>query len=193
MSPRILPGWVRRFGEMMPPAPPLGSSSSSLTLPHDASSAREARIWVMRTAVAAGMPPELVDDVALVVSELVTNAVRHARPLPGGTIEVTYSIRPTGHLVLCVRDGGPRNAPPAGPGWASTTAGLEQTIAASLAASRRGDSLAMPTQGGRGLGIVGSMVDDWGVDATGAATTVWAEVDPRRRGGGASSHHPLTG
>ena len=50
----------------------------SLTLPADLSAARAAREVVAAHAVF--LPPELVSDATLLVSELVTNAIRHGRP-----------------------------------------------------------------------------------------------------------------
>src|SRR6478609_1773764 len=53
---------------------------------------------------------ELRDDARLVVSELVGNAVRHARPLADGTMHVTWGAGPAG-LDIAVTDGGARTAP----------------------------------------------------------------------------------
>ena len=60
------------------------------------------------------LPEQLVDEAEMVASELLTNAVRHARPLSDGTIRVRWKIR--GDVVeVEVTDGGgesiPRPAP----------------------------------------------------------------------------------
>jgi two-component sensor histidine kinase len=90
----------------------------------------------------------VVGDAALVVSELLSNAIRHAAPLPGSQVRVTWTLDHDA-LRLAVSDAGvgsmPRvtQAPPASPG-------------------------------GRGLGIVESLSSQWGVARTDDETTVWA-------------------
>jgi hypothetical protein len=64
---------------------------------------QQARAWAI-----ARVDEGLADAVALVTSELVTNALKHtASGLPGGTtcVEIERTDR---HLVLSVRDNGPR-------------------------------------------------------------------------------------
>jgi anti-sigma regulatory factor (Ser/Thr protein kinase) len=145
----------------MSPAPQDGYPSL-LSLPHATTSVAEARRRVTAALSLAGLPGVTVDDVALVVSELVTNSLRHARPLPGGTIEVSWAVgaRPTGPVRLAVRDGG----------------GTTRPVAAQAPLS---------ALGGRGLGIVGTVADAWGVEQDDTSTTVWAEVRPHARARGA--------
>jgi anti-sigma regulatory factor (Ser/Thr protein kinase) len=71
----------------------------------------QARRW-------AGWLADAVDEetgaaIMIVVSELVTNAVRHARMAPGAPIEVSGEVRPD-RVTLTVRDRG-AGLPPASP------------------------------------------------------------------------------
>lgn len=91
-----------------------------------------------------------VDDAVLVVSELLSNALRHAHPLPSGQIRVSW--RWTGeHVEVAVSDGGAATEPRAG-------------------------RPALSSLGGRGLGIVEYLASTWGVRHEGDITTVWALV-----------------
>lgn len=93
---------------------------------------------------------ELIDDVRLVVSELVGNAVLHADPLEGGTMDVTWECTDE-RIELSVRDGGGMTRP-------------EQREAA-------------PTDlGGRGLQIVNALTTQWWVESDGDSTTVRAVI-----------------
>lgn len=119
-------------------------------MPHSPASAGVVRRSLVSDLERVGLPPDMVDDAALLVSELVGNAVRHARPLPGGVITVTWSCLDKS-VTLRVTDGGSRGAPtlrPAGP---------------------------CDTRG-RGLAIVDTLARSWGVDDGIEASTVWAEL-----------------
>lgn len=77
-----------------------------------------ARAWVV-SCLPAGCPR--ADDVALVVSELVTNAVLHSvAGLPGGTVAIRVELQGDA-VAISVVDAGPRSVParrPAGEsGW----------------------------------------------------------------------------
>ncbi|MFV2198615.1 ATP-binding protein [Nocardiopsis sp. LOL_012] len=78
-------------------------ATSGLLLGPDLAHVAIARRWA---AQATRSRPGLAEPVALVVSELTTNAMRHsASGLPGGTVRV--EIDRTGHLELRVTDDGP--------------------------------------------------------------------------------------
>lgn len=107
--------------------------------------------------VRRGLSPRLVDDAALVLSELLTNALRHARPLDGGSVEVSWAV--TGSEVeVAVSDGGAATRPVAGHPPATAL-------------------------GGRGLSIVADLAEHWGVVDRPGRTTVWARVTARTRQG----------
>jgi anti-sigma regulatory factor (Ser/Thr protein kinase) len=95
--------------------------------------------------------PELVrEEVALVASELLGNAVRHARALDDGQLVIDWGVGEYG-VEIAVTDGG----------------GSTQPMVSEPA----------PTEiGGRGLSIVATLAARWGVEQHGALTTVWAIV-----------------
>lgn len=115
-------------------------------VPHHARAASLARGRLV--AALAGVDTDLIDDVTGVVSELVSNAARHARPLPTGGIHVTWVV--TSELIeVRVTDGGSPHQPrlcAVGP-----------------------DDIA-----GRGLAIVAALADSWGVTSDGLGHCVWA-------------------
>lgn len=85
-----------------------------LRLPFAPESAGEARrrfdSWLAENSQVGSHRDDWRDDVQLVLSELVGNAVRHASPLPGGTLEVGWSLG-EGGLEIAVRDGGAPQLP----------------------------------------------------------------------------------
>jgi anti-sigma regulatory factor (Ser/Thr protein kinase) len=126
---------------------------STLWVQHASSSAALARHSVLAAFDAAGLTTEQGLDAALIASELVGNAVRHAAPLPSGQLAVSWSVDAEGYEVS-VTDGGVPGATPA--------------IGARQADTRDPD--------GRGLRIVAELSDDWGVASRAGATTVWART-----------------
>ena len=107
-----------------------------------------AREMVVRTA--EGIAAPTLDDVLLIVSELVTNAVRHG---PGGG-PIHLQVRRNGVVRIEVQDLG---------------AGFDPPI---RAVREPGD---LPT-GGFGLVIVQRLSTEWGIAPRGAPTLVWAEL-----------------
>lgn len=116
-------------------------------LPFEAASVPKARRELGSDLRRSGVASARVDDAMLVLSELVANAIRHARPLPTGDIRVRWRLDEN-QLELSVVDGGGRTRP--------------QLLNPPLAAI-----------GGRGLSIVNGLAADWGVrSATGSAERV---------------------
>lgn len=101
-----------------------------------------------------GVPDAVVDDAVLVLSELLSNACRHGRPLsvdgePDGAVRAAWRMDAYGRLTVEVTDGGGPTRPlPATP---SVTA-----------------------RGGRGLSIITALSEDWGVRDGIGEVTVWA-------------------
>ena len=128
---------------------------AKLTVSHEPSSVRRARHAVAAGLDEAGLASIAYDDTLLVLSELVSNAVRHAIPLPSGYLQVSWHLEP--ELVhLEVTDGGSATRP--GPSVAAITA-----------------------LGGRGLEIVRIVSRDWGVTEGAGSVTVWADVPTDQR------------
>jgi anti-sigma regulatory factor (Ser/Thr protein kinase) len=106
-----------------------------------------------RRALLAGngaLPGSVRDDVLLLLTELVTNAVRHAGVGPDRTVGVEFR-RCSGTVTVAVRDGGTGFTPRA-------------------RRFRRCDS------GGWGLLLVDRIADRWAVTATATGTCVWFEI-----------------
>jgi anti-sigma regulatory factor (Ser/Thr protein kinase) len=122
----------------------------SVVVPHDARSASVARHHLCRDMDAQRVDDGLAGDAELLLSELVGNAVRHARPLPGGVVRVTWEVKAR-EVVLRVTDGGSTN------GHRPNAAVFEP------------DSVS-----GRGLAIVAALARRWGVEPTGGGQSVWA-------------------
>ncbi|QHY97731.1 Histidine kinase-, DNA gyrase B-, and HSP90-like ATPase [Streptomyces sp. S4.7] len=106
--------------------------------------------WELRKALAGwGLAP-LEEAAVLVLSELLTNAGRHARVSPGREIETWY-LRLSDTLLIEVHD---------------TSSDWPEI---------REPDLESP--GGRGLTLVAALADSWGVkDRNGPGKAVWAEL-----------------
>jgi anti-sigma regulatory factor (Ser/Thr protein kinase) len=119
-------------------------------LPFVASSVGVARRHLVSDLLEAGIYDSAVCDAALVVSELISNALRHAGPLPGAEVCVAWRLE-NDSVEVSVRDGGGQTQPELG----------EPTQAAT---------------GGRGLRIVEKLSLGWGTSRDADGTTVWAQV-----------------
>lgn len=107
-----------------------------------------------------GLTPDSVDDVVLVVSELVSNAVVHLHAGGGDgwdDLDVAWDVvddRSSSAVMVRVNDAS--SAPPL---------------------PRHADPLAA---GGRGLAIVAAISEDWGVQPRSSGKQVWARIPVRR-------------
>jgi anti-sigma regulatory factor (Ser/Thr protein kinase) len=131
------------------------STSGIAMLPYTPSSIAVARRWLTSELLEAAAAEPAAADAALIASELLTNALRHARPLPGGTLRLGWTMT-EGAVEIAVSDGGAGTRPREG--WPS---------ASSL--------------GGRGLAIVSRLSQRWGVTSGDAGTTVWAVLGGQAR------------
>ena len=95
------------------PGPGVDSIICTLRAPHEPASVGKVRREVVNDLQTRDLPEQLVDEAEMVASELLTNAVRHARPLSDGTIRVRWKIR--GDVVeVEVTDGGGESVPAPG-------------------------------------------------------------------------------
>jgi serine/threonine-protein kinase RsbW len=120
-----------------------------LVLPAAAQTVRLAR-RATRDALAAWQLTGLQETAVLLVSELVTNAVRHARDTGAISLELTGN---GSSLRMEVQDADPRWPQP------RTPAGCDES--------------------GFGFVLVDALAGQWGVRHTPAGKAVWAELDAR--------------
>ncbi|MEU6258704.1 ATP-binding protein [Streptomyces sp. NPDC047043] len=132
-------------------------TSSSMAVPHGPAGVGEARHRMREQLRTGGVSEAVIDDAVLILSELLSNACKHGRPLGDalagdGDVRAAWRVDVGGRLTVEVTDGGgPTRPAPATP---SVTA-----------------------HGGRGLNIITALADDWGVrDDTRGEVTVWVVV-----------------
>lgn len=124
--------------------------SVCVSVPHERTGVRIARHAFADQLAAAGVPPADREDAMLVLSELVSNAVKHAAPLPSGEISVRWQVADD-MLHIQITDGG--------------------------GATRPHSSVpVLSALGGRGLHIVRTVSTQWGITEDHDTVTVWAEV-----------------
>jgi len=130
------------------------TESSVLMLPFTPASVGEARRRLVSDHIEAGIYSTTPSDAAVVISELISNALRHATPLPGSCLRVAWHLD-SDSVRVSVSDGGGPTRPELG----------EPTQAAT---------------GGRGLRIVAKLSRRWGTGHDEDGITVWAEVELRQ-------------
>ncbi len=132
-------------------------TSSSMAVPHGPAGVGEARHRMRDQLRSGGVAETVVDDAVLILSELLSNACRHGRPLGDalagdGNVRAAWRVDPSGRLTVEVTDGGGPTRPV--PSTPSVTA-----------------------RGGRGLNIITALAKDWGVrDDIHGEVTVWVVV-----------------
>ncbi|MFE9092653.1 ATP-binding protein [Streptomyces sp. NPDC007264] len=132
-------------------------TSSSMAVPHGPAGVGDARHRMREQLRTGGVSESVIDDAVLILSELLSNACRHGRPLGDslmgdGDVRAAWRVDASGRVTVEVTDGGgPTRPVPATP---SVTA-----------------------HGGRGLNIITALAKDWGVrDDVHGEVTVWVVV-----------------
>lgn len=120
-----------------------------VAVPHHPRGAGLARASLHAKLRELGIDRDLAADAVTVVSELVGNAARHARPLRGDVISVSCIAATRERVEVSVTDGG----------------------AAGMPTLRAADADAVD---GRGLQIVAGLAARWGVEIEGKRRRVWA-------------------
>lgn len=149
--------------------PPLNlaapSDAATRTLPARHEAVREARQFTRGTLCRWSVDDDRFDDVCLVVSELVTNALRHA--LPGGGRAGTEAHDPPVRLHLLR--------------WSELLVCAVRDPSADAPVVRDTDDFA--AESGRGLFLVGTFSDSWGwqpLTGTLGGKVVWALFRPQQ-------------
>ena len=143
---------VRREETTQRPREGFPMTMSEFHLPPRSTAPKLARATV--STALGSVRPEVADEVALLTSEVVTNAIRHARvdPLSDVILRVDAS---NDHVRVEVLNPGPSFDPPV-----PSIPGVSGT--------------------GLGLFLVDSLADAWGVDREGPRTKVWFEISKKR-------------
>lgn len=123
------------------------SAVLSWSVPFSPIAVRSARTNVTVTLRRFGISQRVVDDARIVVSELLGNALRHARPIPAGGLVLTLEMQADA-VLLSVCDGG----------------------SATLPTLLHAPDLALS---GRGLTIVRTLTREWGVREGAEGNTVF--------------------
>lgn len=120
-------------------------------LPRHARSVGRARTLLREQATSWKLPDEVTETAVLLLSELLTNAYRHAKVSPGREIRARFAL--DGDRVrVCVTD-------------------ANDTLPVLRNAS-------LDDESGRGLALVAALADDWGASCRegGIGKTVWFEL-----------------
>jgi len=123
-----------------------------MRVPHATTSAALVRHELSADLALRGIAPDSIDEVVLVASELVGNAVRHTHSANGTGVGVDWALDDAGVTI-----------------WVSDTS--------PAAPAPREPTASEP--GGRGLHIVQALSDNWGVRRTDGGKRVWAHVPVR--------------
>lgn len=128
-------------------------------LPGAAESVSRARDYV--TGVLARTAPAPVEEAVLLVSEVVSNAIRHSDSgrLPGGRVSVVVACYGQVIHIEVIDDGSATKAPSPVPGTA--------------------DEPDFDAEGGRGLWLVDHMASAWGWHEAAAGRVVWFQLPYR--------------
>lgn len=172
-------------------------TSSTMAVPHGPASVGVARRRLRRDLGDRQIPEPVIDDAVLILSELLSNACRYARPLgPLPALGRGARAEVVDHVLVGVPSGphagtpAGRDAEPSGDDdggvlvrWQMHADGvltLEVTDGGAPTRPEPG-SPSLTSRGGRGLSIVDQLASDWGVRDAPGEVTVWAALPARAR------------
>ncbi|WP_441251420.1 ATP-binding protein [Kitasatospora sp. McL0602] len=159
-------------------------ASSTLAVPHKPASVGVARRRLRSDLGDREIPDTVIDDAVLILSELLSNSCRYARPLgrlrdldleqPDALLVGAHS--PTRRGVACAEP-----EPESGGvlvSWRMHRDGsLTLEVTDGGAVTRPAPARpSLTSRGGRGLSIVGELASDWGVRDAPGQVTVWAAL-----------------
>ncbi len=185
-------------------------TSSTMAVPHGPASVGVARRRLRRDLGDRQIPDTVIDDAVLILSELLSNACRYARPLgrlldlgEDSEAEVVDAVLvglPSGRTAATAGGSTGNGGRPAygtsegtdedadEPGgvlvrWQLQADGMLILEVTDGGAQTRPvpSSPSLTSRGGRGLSIVGQLAGDWGVRDAPGEVTVWAELPARAR------------
>lgn len=172
-------------------------TSSTMAVPHGPASVGVARRRLRRDLGDRQIPEPVIDDAVLILSELLSNACRYARPLGplpalgrGARAEVLGQVLvgvPSGtHPAPGGREQGEETDEPDGGvliRWQMHADGVLTLEVTDGGAATRPlpASPSLTSRGGRGLGIVDQLASEWGVRDAPGEVTVWAALPARAR------------
>lgn len=122
----------------------------TVRVPFAASSVAVARQQLKAWMRAQGCARDVIEDGRVIISELVGNSIRHAKPLSDGTILITWGLDRNG-IRLSVTDGGGTSRP-------------RKMHASASAVS------------GRGMAIVEALAHDWWAEQSRSRSTIHALI-----------------
>nr|WP_241852807.1 ATP-binding protein [Streptomyces sp. CB02056] len=172
-------------------------TSSTMAVPHGPASVGVARRRLRRDLGDRQVPEPVIDDAVLILSELLSNACRYARPLgPLPALGRSARAEVLGQVLVGVPSGanaaqGARE-PAEGPAepaggvlvrWQMHADGVLTLEVTDGGAATRPlpASPSLTSRGGRGLSIVDQLASDWGVRDAPGEVTVWAALPARAR------------
>jgi two-component sensor histidine kinase len=159
-------------------------ASSTLAVPHGPASVGVARRRLRRDLGDREIPDTVIDDAVLILSELLSNSCRYARPL-GRLSDLDLS---TPDALLVGAHSPTRRAAPCADGeWDSggvlVSWQMHRDGSLTLEVTDGGSATrpmparpSLTSRGGRGLSIVGRLASEWGVRDEPGQVTVWAAI-----------------
>lgn len=160
-------------------------TTSTLAVPHGPASVGVARRRLRRDLGDRKIPDTVIDDAVLILSELLSNSCRYARPLGRlADLDERAAVLVGAHAPTRRGSGSAESEHDSGGvlvRWQMHDHGsltLEVTDGGAVTRPLPARP-SLTSRGGRGLSIVGELASDWGVRDAPGRVTVWAELPVR--------------